>query len=125
MDEESKNVLLQIFAVLGFSEEENKKALLDFQKKIASELLRSVQGELPRKYREFIAKEGPAVTDASHPMVVEIRNALRSMHGDEEYRAMGKAILKQLLPGYADYMAKGLSEEKSALLRKLLKDFFG
>ncbi len=121
MDEETKKILLEVFSILDFSEEEKKKALLDFQKKIAMEVLRLTQHELSREDQEFIANEGSKINDPQHPMVAKIREKLKNLHSVEEYRTMTRGIFKELLPQYVRYMSDSLSAEKVDLLDACLK----
>ncbi len=121
MDRETKEILLELFSILGFSDEEKKSALTDFQKKLAMELLRMVQDELPEEYREFVATEGAKITDPGHPMVLKIQIELKKLHTMDEYFEMSRGILKKLLPDYIRHMSEGLSAEKIELLENCLK----
>lgn len=118
MDEESKKLLADIFSALEFSDEEKKAALLYFEKKIASELLRSIKSELSKEYQQFISGEGARVTDPMNPMVIEMKDAIKKLHSKEEYLAKSKKIFKQVFGDYVDYMKQGLSADKAALLEK-------
>ena len=120
MDEEAKKVLADIFDVLGFSDSEKKEAMLDFQKKVAAEILRSVQDKLPQEQRDFIVKGGVALNDPQNPMVGVVRETLKGLYSVEEYRAKGKEILYKLLPVYADYMGQDLSEEGKMRLKNIV-----
>jgi vacuolar-type H+-ATPase subunit H len=122
MNEKLKKLLLDIFAVLEFSEEEKKIALLDFEKKVAAEILRSVQDELPANYREYIERNMSKADNAADPMVGKIREELRRLHSKEEYQKMGGEILNRLLPKYIEYMGTGLSAEKQQLLEEKIRN---
>jgi hypothetical protein len=121
MDEETKKVLAELFDALGFSADEKGKALLDFQKKVAAEILRSVQDKLPQEQRDFITKGGAASNDPSNPMVNTMRETLKGLYSVEEYRAKAKEILRKLLPVYTDYMAQGMSEEGASRLKRIVQ----
>lgn len=82
--------------------------------------MRSIKPELPKEYQDFISREGARVTDPNHPTVAKIRDAIKNLHGKEEYRAKAKRILRQLMSDYVEYMKKGLDAEKIALLEKCL-----
>jgi transposase-like protein len=123
MDEDCRKLLLDIFAVLNFSEEEKKKAVLDFEKLLASELLRSMEHELPERLRDQLAENGSAITDPHDPAVTALRETIKKLHPKEEYLAQSKAILQKILPSYLDHVAQNLSAEKKALLEERIKNF--
>ena len=123
MDEAVKKVLMELFDALGFSDVEKNEAMLDFQKKVAAEILRFVQDKLPAEQRDFIAQGGTALNDSHNPMVGVVRETLKGLYTVEEYRAKAKEILRKLLPVYVDYMAQDMSEEErmrlAGIVRKL------
>ncbi len=120
MDEDSRKILTELFISLGFSEKEQKKALLDFEKKVATEILMSVHDKLSREQRDFLAKDARKITDPNDARLIPIKNDLKNLHSAEEYQKMSKEILRKLLPRYVDYMGQGMSEENSVRLRKII-----
>ena len=120
MDEEVKRVLMELFDALGFSDAEKEKALLDFKKKVAAEILRSAEDKLSKEQRDF-AKQKNA--DPNDPRMKALQDALKNLYTVDEYRAKGRDILRKLLPLYVDYMAQDMSEEErmrlAGIVRKL------
>ncbi len=124
MDTESKQVLDDLFAILGFSEKQKEGSLLMFKKKIAEGILNRVKSELPEEYRQFIEKEGAGVTDPNHPMIAPIHEALKKLHTDEEFHAMTHEILKNLLPEYVIEVSKlNVGADVTEKLEKRIKEF--
>ncbi|MBI4087209.1 MAG: hypothetical protein HY434_00040 [Candidatus Liptonbacteria bacterium] len=122
MSPESQKLLMDVFSILGFSEEEKGKALLDFKKKIAAEVLKSIKPELPEEYRNFLAKEGSRVTDPRHPMVVKMKAFLQELHSKEEYQAKEKKSFIGIFKDYIEYMKQGVNAETAVLLDQKTKD---
>lgn len=123
MDEEIKKLLADVFSILDFSDEEKSKALMDFEKKVASEVLQSITQELPMEYREFLVGEGLRMTDPQNPMVLKMKEFIKNLHGKEEYQARARKIFEKLFKEYINYMRDGLSADKVDLLDKRLKEF--
>ncbi len=114
---ELRKSLSEIFSILGFSDEQIDKAVQDFQKRIAFELLESVKNELSTEYREFIERTAKDAIDPRHPMVLTIKKELERLHSKEEYLEKSRTILNGLIHKYADYMSRGLSAETAYKLK--------
>lgn len=117
---EYKNILFEMFDVLGFSGEEKEKALETFKKKLAFELLKEVQGELPQDQKEWLRQPAP---DMGDPKFAEIQNAIKSMYTSGQLHERAKPIFRKLLEDYVNFMSQDLNAEEISKLNGLLVKF--
>ena len=114
---EYKNILLEIFVVLGFSDTEKEEALQTFKKKLAFELLKSVQGELPQGQQDWIVNGGQDMND---PMFAEIKKNIQEMYSQESLYEKSKSVFKKIVSDYTEFMSDGLDSESVGKLNEIL-----
>ena|SRR3989344_5527477 len=119
MKGEYKNILLEIFGVLGFSDSEKQEALQTFKKKLAFELLKSIQGELPQSQQDWLAKESQDMND---PVFSEIQKTIQEMYSQEVLYEKTKPMFKKLVSDYVDFMSEGLEPESTAKLKEIVSN---
>ena len=119
MKGEYKNILLEIFGVLGFSDSEKQEALQTFKKKLAFELLKSIQGELPQSQQDWLAKESQDMND---PVFSEIQKTIQEMYSQEVLYEKTKPMFKKLVSDYVDFMSEGLEHESTAKLKEIVSN---
>ncbi len=119
MKGEYKNILFDIFSVLGFSDTEKEEALQTFKKKLAFELLKSIQGELPQNQQDWLAKDGQDMND---PVFSEIQKTIQGMYNQEVLYDKSKPLFKKLVSDYVEFMANGLEAESTAKLKEILNN---
>ena len=119
MKGEYKNILLEIFGVLVFSDAEKEEALQDFKKKLAFELLNSVKGELPQDQQDWLAKESQ---DMNNPIFSEIQKTIQEMYSQEDLYEKSKPIFKKLISDYVEFMASGLDPESMSKLKEIINN---
>ncbi len=120
MKGEYKNILFNIFGVLGFSDTEKEEALQTFKKKLAFELLKSIQGELPQDQQDWLAKESQDMND---PIFSEIQKTIQEMYGQEVLYEKSKPIFNKLVIDYVEFMSDGLDPESTAKLKEIVNNF--
>ena len=108
-----------IFGVLGFSDAEKNEALQTFKKKLAFELLKSIQGELPQDQQDWIATGNKDMND---PIFSEIQKTIQEIYSQETLYDKSKPIFKKLVSDYVEFMAKGLDLESAAKLKKVVNN---
>lgn len=116
MKGEYKNILFEVFGVLGFSDTEKEEALQTFKKKLAFELLKSIQGELPQDQQDWLAKENQDMND---PVFSEIQKTIEGMYNQEVLYDKSKPIFKKLVSDYVEFMSDGLDPESTAKLKEV------
>ncbi len=116
MKEEYKNILMEVFGVLGFSDTEKEEALQTFKKKLAFELLKSIQGELPQNQKDWLAKNGQDMTD---PMFPEIQKTIQETYSQEVLYEKSKPLFKKLISDYVEFMSEGLDQESNDKLKQI------
>ena len=113
---EFKKVLFDIFDVLDFSDAEKEKALETFKKKLAFELLKEVQGELPQDQQEWLSQANPDIQDQKFN---EIQEIIKNKYTKEQLYERTKPLFKKLLEDYVAFMSQGISIEEAAKLREI------
>ena len=116
---EYKNILMEIFGVLGFSDTEKEKALQTFKKKLAFELLKSIQGELPQNQKDWLVKESQDMND---PIFSEIQRTIQEMYSQETLYDKSKPLFKKLVSDYVEFMSEGLDPESMAKLKEIVNN---
>lgn len=116
---EYKNILLEIFGVLGFSDIEKEEALKTFQKKLAFELLKSIQGELSQDQQDWLANGGKDMAD---PVFSEIQKTIGEMYSEDVLHDKSKPLFKKLLSDYVEFMSEGLEPESVAKLKEIVNN---
>lgn len=119
MGEYSK-ILIQIFDVLGLSEEEKAKAIDIFKKKLAAEVLRLVQEQLPQEYQQWIADHLKDQPDPADPKTMEIKNKIAEMFSETDLADMSRVGFKKIVSDYVDFISDGLDAEKVAKIKGIL-----
>jgi hypothetical protein len=114
---EYKNILFETFGVLEFSDTEKEEALQTFKKKLAFELLKSVQGELPQAQQDWIANGNGDMND---PVFSEIQKTIQEMYSRESLYEKSKPIFKKLVSDYVEFMSDGLEPESVAKLTEIV-----
>lgn len=117
MKGEYKNILLEIFSVLGFSDNEKEEALQTFKKKLAFELLKSVQGELPQNQQDWLANGSKNTND---PIFSEIQKTIQEMYSQEVLYEKSKPLFKKLISDYVEFMSDGLDLESITKLKEIV-----
>lgn len=110
---------MDIFGVLGFSDTEKEEALQTFKKKLAWELLKSIQGELPNNQQDWLVNEGKDMND---PMFSEIQKTIQGMYGQEVLYEKSKPLFKKLVSDYVEFMSEGLEPDSVAKLKDIVNN---
>ncbi|OGM99037.1 MAG: hypothetical protein A2915_03725 [Candidatus Yanofskybacteria bacterium RIFCSPLOWO2_01_FULL_41_34] len=116
---EYKNILFEIFDVLGFSDTEKEEALQTFKKKLAFELLKSIQGKLPQNQQNWLA-DGKG--DMNDPMFPEIQKTIQEMYGQEVLYEKTKPLFNKLVLDYVEFMSEGLDSESVTKLKDIVSN---
>src|SRR3989344_5942185 len=116
MKGEYKKILMEIFGVLEFSDTEKEEALLTFKKKLAFELLKSIQGELPQNQQDWLAKQSQDMND---PVFSEIQQTIQGMYNQEALYEKSKPIFKNIVLDYVEFMSEGLEPESVTKLKEI------
>ncbi len=116
---EYKNTLFNIFGVLGFSDTEKEEALQTFKKKLAFELLKSIQGELPQEQQDWLANGGGDMND---PVFLEIQKTIQEMYSQEVLYDKTKPLFRKLVSDYVEFMSEDLDPESTAKLKEILNN---
>ncbi len=116
---EYKNILFDIFGVLGFSDTEKEEALQTFKKKLSFELLKSIQGELPQNQQDWLAQAAPDMNDSMFP---EIQKTIQETYSQEILYDKTKPLFKKLVLDYAEFMSEGLDPESTAKLKEIVNN---
>ena len=117
MKGEYKNILVEIFEVLGFSDAEKEEALQTLKKKLAFELLKSIQGELPQNQQDWLVSGNGDIND---PVFSEIQKTIQEMYGQEVLLEKSKPVFKKLVVDYVEFMSEGLDSESTAKLKEVI-----
>lgn len=119
VNSEYKNTLFEIFGVLGFSDAEKEEALQTFKKKLAFELLKSIQGELPQNQQDWLVNGG---SDMNDPVFSEIQKTIQETYSQEVLYDKSKPIFKKLVLDYVEFMAEGLDSESINKLKEIINN---
>lgn len=117
---EFKQILLEIFDILGFSDTEKGKATENFKKRLAFELLKEVRVKLPQEQQAWIDElqtQSPSPTD---PKILQLQNTISQLYSEEELHERSKAVFKRILNDYVVFMSSGLEPEKVSKLNDVL-----
>jgi len=117
MKGEFKKVLFDIFDVLDFSDAEKEKALETFKKKLAFELLKSVQGELSQDQQEWLSQANPDIQD---PKFKEIQETIKNKYTKDQLYERTKLLFKKSLEDYVGFMSQDLGAEETTKLREIV-----
>ncbi len=115
-------MLFEIFDILEFSDSEKNAALESFKKKLANELLKSIQGELPKDQQEWVKQQTPN-SGANDQKALEIKDLIKNRYPEKELFAKSRPVFKRLLEDYAKFMSQDLSQEKTGQLKDLVEKF--
>lgn len=120
--EEFKQILLGVFDVLGFSEAEKTKALEDFKKKLAFELMNLLKGELSSEQQEWIENQVNRGIEVgqSNSQIAEIQQTIQGLYSEEELYQKSKEIFRKMLQEYIQFMSSGLEADSVSKLDDLL-----
>ncbi len=113
---EYKKILEEIFDILGFSVAEKAQALETFKKKMAFELLKSIEKELPQEQQDWLAD--PKMNQAD-PRLPEIQKMIQGMYSEEQLYEKSRSIFKTMLDDYIDFMAEKLDPEETQKLKEI------
>lgn len=124
MKGEFKQILFEVFGVLGFSDMEKDEALESFKRKFAAELLNSTKDKLTVEQQEWIngqsSSSGPAQGDSKF---TEIQQAVKGLYPEEEFYQKSKDIFRKILQEYIQFMSSGLEPDSISKLNELLVRF--
>ncbi len=112
MTGEYTKTLFQIFDVLGLSDDEKPRALDIFKKKVAAEVLRIVQGQLPEEQQSWIAGHLQFQPDPADPKVLEIKNKIGELFSETQLSDITRIAFKKLVKEYIDFMSDGLDADR-------------
>ena len=121
---EYKNILWQIFEVLGLFENEKEKALEGFKKKFANELLIELRSSLSVEQNQWIT--GTVVKkeyDKGDPKITEIQKTIDSAYSKEEFDKISRSVFKKIILSYNSFMSQKISSEKVEKLNKIGEAF--
>ena len=116
---EYKNILFEIFGILGFSDIEKQEALQTFKRKLAFELLKSIQGELPQNQQDWLTQKSQDMHD---PIFSEIQKTIQEMYSQEVLYDKTKPLFKKLVSDYVEFMSQGLEPESTAKLKEIVNN---
>lgn len=118
---EFKQILFEVFGVLGFSDAEKEKALESFKRKLAAELLNSVKDKLPAEQQEWInGQSGGSELKQDDPKFIEIQQTVKDLYSEDELYQKSKEIFRKILQEYIQFMFSGLEPDKTSKLNDLL-----
>ena len=121
---EYKNVLSEIFDVLGFWEDEKQKVLEGFKRKFASELLNKLQNILSEDQRQWIdvviAKKE---YDKNDPKFIDIHKTVELAFEKDEFDKISRSVFKKIIVSYTDFMSTRVGTEKAEKLKKIADNF--
>jgi len=116
MKGEFKKILFDTFGVLGFTEFEKEEALETFKKKLAFELLKSIQSELPQDQQEWLGQTNPDMQD---PKFNEIQEIIKNKYTKEQLYERTTPIFKNLLEDYVNFMSQDLEPDTTSRLKEI------
>lgn len=119
INSEYKNILFDIFGVLGFSDNEKEGALQVFKKKLAFELLKSIQRELSQDQQDWIATGSQ---DTNDPIFSELQKTIQEKYSQEVLYEKSKPMFKKLVSDYVEFMSEGLDSESTAKLKEIVNN---
>ena len=121
---EYKNILWQIFEVLGLFENEKEKALEGFKKKFANELLIELRSSLSAEQNQWITETAVKKEyDKGDPKITEIQKTIDSAYSKEEFDKISHSVFKKILTSYVNFMSQKVSSEKVEKLKKIGEAF--
>lgn len=121
MKEEFKQILFEVFSVLGFSDAEKDKALESFKRKFAAELLNSMKDKFSVEQQEWInGQSGGSELKQDEPKFIEIQQTIKELYPEEELYQKSKEIFRKLLEDYVQFMSSDLESDKTSKLNDLL-----
>jgi len=109
--------ILETETKLNFSDAEKEEALQTFKKKLAFELLKSIQGELPQNQQDWLVSGNGDIND---PVFSEIQKTIQEMYGQEVLLEKSKPVFKKLVVDYVEFMSEGLDSESTAKLKEVI-----
>lgn len=116
---EYKNILFEIFGVLEFSDTEKEEALQTFKNKLALELLKSIQEELPQDQQDWLSKGSQDMND---PVFSEIQKTIQEMYSQEQLYEKSKPLFKKLLLDYVEFMSDSLDSGSADKLKEIVNN---
>ena len=118
---EFKKILLEVFEVLGFYENEKAKALEGFKKKFAYELLKATKDSLPEEQQRLITRVVVNKEELSpnDPDILNFQKIFNDTYSEEKLNEISKPIFRRILGSYVDFMSSGLSEEDKNRLKEI------
>ena len=117
---EYKKILFDIFDVLGFSESEKERVAGIFKKKLTSELLKAVQGELPEDEQKWINEVMPTSSDPTDPKVLEIKNKIGELFSENDLYDRSRLAFKKIVADYVNFMSKDLDQGKISKIEEIV-----
>lgn len=111
-----KMVLLAIFDILQFSDEEKNQALDDFKKKLAAELMDETKNSLPKSQQEWILNNS-ASAKRNDPAVKEVQEAIAKHYPAEIMRLKIEQTFRRILKEYIDFISRDLRLDQQTLAR--------
>ncbi len=115
---EFKQILYEIFDVLGLSDQEKERANDIFKKKLAADLLASVQSELPQEDQQWIASQMSHPNPAD-PKIAEVKARIGGLFSETALYDRSRIVFKKIVADYVKFMSEGLEEEKASKIREL------
>lgn len=121
MKGEFKQILLDVFGVLGFSDAEKEKALENFKKKLAFEMMNSLKYELSAEQQEWIENPSGGVEVSKDDLkITEIQQTIQGLYSEEELYQKTKEIFRKILQKYIQFMSSDLEADSVSMLNGLL-----
>jgi len=121
VSEEYKQILFKIFELLSFSEGEKFTALETFKRKLSSEVLLSIQAELPKDQQDWL-RENISSANTQEPMIAEIGKFVHDKYTKEELHEKARPLFKKVLEDYIAFMSQGLEAEKTEKLKMVVEN---
>ena len=113
-----KQILLDIFDALEFSDQEKADALDDFQGELAGALLDKTQDALSQEQVSWLKANGSSLS-GNEPELDEIRSAIAEKYSTDDLKALSAPLFKGIVTEYIDYMSQGEDDELKEKLRAI------
>ena len=120
ISEKYKNLLNEIFDVIGIPESGRDGALTSIKKKVAYGMYQSLKDKLPPDSQKWINEHVNDMTIS--PDSVEVQEIQKHINAtpDEELLNLSLPIFKKVVTDYVDFMSEKLDPGKAPKLREIL-----
>lgn len=120
MKGEFKQILFEIFTILGLSEEEKVGALESFKGKFVLVFLNSIKSNLSQENQEWIDKNNGTDFNQDDPKIAEIQQAIKNLYPEDQLYQKTKEVFRTVLKDYVQFMSSDIEPEKVTQLENIL-----